>query len=97
MPNTQTVGAKKSYGLDELNQWIAEQEQILGPIVELADGTSATAGVFDLGKPRLKKNFARAALKVGQTCVVDNGHTLIGEGQAYIAGVLTEICLSRPR
>ncbi len=97
MPNTQIVGANKAYGLHELNQWISEQEQILGPIVDIADGGVATAGEFDLYEPRVKTKFARVALKVGAACVLDDDLELITEGQAYLSGVLMDVCLARPK
>lgn len=96
MANTQTIGADKAFGLDDLNQWIAQNEQILGPIVEIDDGGIATAGVFDLSKPRVRSKFAKVVLKVGHQCVLDQGLTLIKDGEAYIAAVLVPVCLARP-
>lgn len=95
MANTQVVGAPKAYGLDKLNQWLREREMLLGPVVDLGDGGSSTAGVFDLEKPRLKTGFAKISLKIGATCVLQPGSTLVCEGHAYIAGVLQPVCVSR--
>jgi hypothetical protein len=95
MANTQTIGADKALGLDELNQWISENEQILGPIIEIEDGGVGTAGVFDLYQPRVRSKFAKVFLKVGAQCVLGQGWTLIYDGQAYIAGVLSPVCLAR--
>ena len=96
MANTQTVGASKAFGLDDLNQWVSEREQLLGPIIEMGDGGTATAGVFDQDRPRVKSKFAKVSLKVGNACVVGAGKTLIGEGEAYILDQLMPVCLTRP-
>lgn len=96
MANTQTIGADRAFGLDDLNTWIAQHDQLLGPIVDIADGGTATAGVFDLSKPRVKAKFARVSQMVGGVCVLGAGETKICEGEAYIATVLLPVCVSRP-
>ena len=95
MPNTQIVGAAKSYGLDKLNTWISERERLLGPLIEIADGGAQTSARFDLDKDRVRSSFSRVSLKVGSQCVALGGATLVGEGEAYIAGVLMPVCVWR--
>ncbi len=97
MADTHIVGAKKTYSLPELNQWISEQEMQLGPIVNIADGDDCTAGEFNILGALPTSKFARVALKVGAACVLDDDLELITEGQAYLSGVLMDVCLARPK
>ena len=97
MPNTQIVGASRAYGLDSLNDWIKENEQLLGPLVRIGDGGSATAAEFDLAPGRLKAKFAKLSLKVGDASVVAQDHELVCEGEAYIVNQLMPVCVTRPK
>jgi hypothetical protein len=95
MANTQTVGADKALSLTQLNQWISENEQILGPVLEIENGGVATAVVFNLAKPRPQDKFARVSLKVGAQCIVPGGHLLVCSGHAYVSGALQAVCVTR--
>lgn len=95
MPNMIVVGADKGYGLDQLNQWISEQEKTLGPITAIGDGGGKTAATFDVRKPLVTAGFAKVSPKVGATCVPSGGQTLICAGHAYIAGALMPVCVWR--
>ena len=66
MPQAQTVGADRNFGLGELNAWVKENEMTLGPIIGIGDGGDATAGQFDVLGELVREKWAVVALKVGE-------------------------------
>lgn len=86
------VGADKSYNLTQLNQWVAQEEQIIGPITEIDDGGACTAAGFDEQQscPDDDK-LARIYLSVGGQAVAPPGKTIVCQGRAYVSGVLMEV------
>ena len=95
MADPTTVGADKTLDLAGLNLWVAQQEQLMGPLVSIGDGGDATAAAFDMDQPAVVLNFAQVNLRLGQSCVVPAGRALVCDGQAYISGALMAVCVSR--
>jgi hypothetical protein len=97
MTDIRIIGAEKTLALDGLNAFVAQREQTMAPLVGIGDGGDNTACSFDLDQDVLAGKFAIVRLKVGATCVVPGDETSVCEGQAYISGTLTDVCVTRPK
>lgn len=97
MSRIEIIGAETTLALDDLSTWVAQREQTMrAPVVGIGDGGDNTAVSFDRAQG-IPKKFAKVSLKVGATCVVAGDETLACDGQAYISGTLTDVCVTRPK
>jgi hypothetical protein len=91
-PKTRTVD--KSSTLATLNQLVAQQEQILGPLIAISNDGNQTVLVFDAALDPPVKNavLAAAAGASGGT----PGGTHVARGEVFIAGAVTDTIATRP-
>jgi hypothetical protein len=95
MSDIATIGADKTLDLASLNVWIAQQEQLLGPLTAIGDGGDDTAASFDMAQPPVSHDFTQLSLRLGADCVVPPGHVLVCQGEAYVGGALMQFCALR--
>lgn len=102
MADVRVYGASKDFNLTRLNDWVAQKERLMGPVVAIGQGATdtgsdETAVSIDLDQDRLTQKFAKVKLKVGSSVAVGSNEALVCEGNAFISGALTAVFLVRDK
>lgn len=96
MANPTTVGIGKAKSLSDLNVFVGEQEDDLGPLTSIDNDGNQTLLTFDTDPPSPPNHAVIAADSGGQP-VIPTGSTQVCRGTVFIAGVLTPSTASRPQ
>src|SRR5476651_1966331 len=93
--NPDPKACEKTLTLAALNQLLAQQEAVLGPLVAMGHDGMHTILTFDTDPPSPAQNAVIAADGPGGPAVPPNS-TKVCSGTIYVASVLTDATATRP-
>ena len=85
------LGAKKELSKTDLEDWIADTEAAIGPLMELEVAEGGTVGTFDADGAGWTK---RATIKL-DPFQCDTGTTMVCDGEVYILSQIMKVRVCR--
>ena len=71
-------------------------EALLGPIVQIGNDGTQTAGTFDVNNPANPSSPIRSVVKITTTGNAPAGATKLCDGWAFVSGVVQRVVVYRP-
>ncbi len=92
--SNEPLGAAKDLNLGELEDWIADNESIIGPLTNINCAPGGTVANFDIdGEPVTKR--ARVILDPEGAAQCPAPSQKVCRGRAYVSGTCVEVLICR--
>jgi len=94
MPTPKTIGAPKTLALIDLNKLVAQQEELLGPLIGIGNDGNQTLLTVDMAEDP-PETFAVIVPTFAGQAVVPQGSVKVCEGKVFITSQLIDAIATR--
>ena len=94
MAKPKIIGADKAFSLTDLNKYVKQQEEQLGPLIEIGNNGDQTLLTIDMD-PDPPVKFAVIVPVLGGVVTLPPGTAKICEGKVFITNLLVDAVAAR--